>query len=74
MLSNPRAINMKKSLLLLKKKKKSFAEAEAEMKKDLEDLRSQLQSSEDKISSLSNEITDRQSEDLFNLRMEEGGC
>jgi hypothetical protein len=60
-----------KELLALEEEKKSFAEAEAQMKKDLEDLRSQLQSSEDKISSLSNEITDRKSEDLFNARMEE---
>ena len=60
-----------KELLALEEEKKSFAEAEAQMKKDLEDLRSQLQSSEDKISSLSNEIADRQSEDLFNARMEE---
>jgi hypothetical protein len=60
-----------KELVALEEEKKSFAEAEAEMKKDLEDLRSQLQSSEDKISSLSNEITDRKSEDLFNSRMEE---
>jgi chromosome segregation ATPase len=60
-----------KELLALEEEKKSFAEAEAQMKKDLEDLRSQLQSSEDKISSLSNEIADRKSEDLFNSRMEE---
>lgn len=60
-----------KELLALEEEKKSFTEAEAQMKKDLEDLRSKLEASEEKISSLSNEITDRQNEDLFNSRMEE---
>lgn len=60
-----------KELLALEEEKQKFSEAEEAMKKDLEDLKSKLEQSEDQISSLTSEIEAKKSEDAFNSRMEQ---
>lgn len=60
-----------KELLALEEEKTKFAEAEAQIKQDLEDLKSKLEAAETQVSSLTDEIESRKSEDAFNTRMEE---
>lgn len=60
-----------KELLALEEEKAKFAEAEAQIKQDLEDLKSKLEAAETQVSSLTDEIESRKSEDAFNTRMEE---
>ncbi len=60
-----------KELLALKEEKTKVAEAEAQIKQDLEDLKSKLEAAETQVSSLTDEIESRKSEDAFNTRMEE---
>jgi len=60
-----------KELLALEEEKAKFAEAEKALKTDLEDLKSKLEAAEAQVSSLSEEIESRKSEETFNARMEE---
>jgi len=55
----------------LANQKKSLDEAEARMKKDIEELKTQLENSEASVESLKNEILETKKDSAFNSRMEE---
>jgi len=59
-----------KELSHIQEERVKFAEAETQMKDDVENLKSQLEASQKEISDLKDEILNRKKEDAFNSRMD----